>query len=67
MISVFRIQADFIVFCVIMLFTFIRRRFWCRYLCPLGGMLAVFARFSPLKRVVIHAGKAAAPVSACAG
>ncbi len=24
-------------------------RFWCRYLCPLGGLLALFARFSAVK------------------
>jgi polyferredoxin len=28
----------------------VERRFWCRNLCPLGAMLGLFARFSPLKR-----------------
>ena len=28
------------------------RRFWCRALCPLGALLALAARLSPLKRVV---------------
>jgi polyferredoxin len=28
------------------------RRFWCRALCPLGAMLALAARVSPLKRLV---------------
>jgi ferredoxin len=28
------------------------RRFWCRALCPLGAMLALVTRFSPLKRAV---------------
>ena len=27
-------------------------RFWCRALCPLGALLALAARFSPIKRVV---------------
>ncbi len=27
------------------------RRFWCRYLCPLGSMVGVLAWFSPLRRV----------------
>lgn len=26
------------------------KRFWCRNLCPLGAMLAVFSRFSPFRR-----------------
>jgi len=28
----------------------IRPRFWCRYLCPLGAVLSIFATFSFLKR-----------------
>lgn len=28
----------------------IRPRFWCRYLCPLGAVLSIFATFSLLKR-----------------
>jgi polyferredoxin len=27
-------------------------RFWCRYLCPLGGMLGLVSRFAFLRRVV---------------
>jgi len=30
----------------------VERRFWCRYLCPLGAMLGVLSRFSLLKRSV---------------
>jgi ferredoxin len=30
----------------------IERGFWCRYLCPLGGMLGVFASISPKKQRV---------------
>jgi len=39
-----------IIFGLILLMTFFVRRLWCRYLCPLGGMLAVVAKFSFLKR-----------------
>ena len=30
--------------------SFITRRFWCRYLCPLGAFLALASRFSLLRR-----------------
>ncbi len=36
----------------------VARRFWCRYLCPLGGMLGLTARWSLLRRL---------PVRNCAG
>ncbi len=39
-----------IIFTAILLLPFVVRRFWCRYLCPLGGMLALVAKFSFLKR-----------------
>jgi len=31
----------------------VMRRFWCRSLCPLGGLYALIARFSRLRRVVV--------------
>lgn len=40
----------FIMFAGIIALAAVRRRFWCRYLCPLGAMLAVPARFSLLRR-----------------
>ena len=33
------------------------RRFWCRNLCPLGGMLALISRISVFKRVPVKACK----------
>lgn len=30
----------------------IRPRFWCRYLCPLGGLLGLVSRFALLQRMV---------------
>ncbi len=30
----------------------VRPRFWCRYLCPLGGMLGLVSRFAWLRRTV---------------
>ena len=39
------------IFVVILAAAVMVRRFWCRYLCPLGGMLALVAAHSLLKRV----------------
>ncbi|HOO71857.1 MAG TPA: 4Fe-4S binding protein [Spirochaetota bacterium] len=39
-----------LLFSVIVLLLLFKRRFWCRYLCPLGAMLAVPARLSPFLR-----------------
>jgi len=30
----------------------VERRFWCRYLCPLGGLIGLLSRFAWLKRTV---------------
>lgn len=35
----------------VLLLNAVRRRFWCRYLCPLGGLLALVSRVSWLRRV----------------
>jgi len=35
---------------VILLLNLSERRFWCRYLCPLGAMLGFLGRWSPFKR-----------------
>ncbi|HOT43818.1 MAG TPA: 4Fe-4S binding protein [Spirochaetota bacterium] len=41
-----------IILLVILFLSLIKRRFWCRHLCPLGAALALPARFSPLRRDV---------------
>jgi len=43
-------SAIFLVFTVALLLNLVRNRFWCRYLCPLGGLLGLFA-FRPLLRL----------------
>ncbi|UCD75588.1 MAG: 4Fe-4S binding protein [Phycisphaerales bacterium] len=42
----------------ILLLERVQRRFWCRYLCPLGAMLGFIARLTPFGR---------RPAKACAG
>jgi polyferredoxin len=48
------LQSAFIglLFLVIMSLNLYERRFWCRYLCPLGAMLGLLSRYSLLKRSV---------------
>jgi len=40
----------FTFFIIPLLLVFIKKRFWCRYICPLGTCLAVVAKFSIIKR-----------------
>jgi len=40
----------FLIFAAILALAVYKRRFWCRYLCPLGAVLAVAARHSPFER-----------------
>ena len=40
-----------LVFIIILILSLFKRRFWCRYLCPLGAMLSIPARFSPFRRI----------------
>jgi polyferredoxin len=44
------VQGGFIgiLFITILLLNFVRRRFWCRFLCPLGALLGILSRFSLL-------------------
>lgn len=40
--------------------------FWCRYLCPLGGALALLARIAPMRRIVrAHCNECAICVDSC--
>ncbi len=41
-----------ILFLLVLGLNLIEKRFWCRYLCPLGAMLGLLSRFSLLKRSV---------------
>jgi len=45
----------FLFFAVIVGLNWITERFWCRYLCPLGGMLGLFSRSSIYRREVSEA------------
>jgi MauM/NapG family ferredoxin protein len=45
----FIILAAFVALCAL---TFIKKRFWCRTLCPLGALYALVARYALLRRVV---------------
>ncbi len=47
--------TNFAILAFVFLLEFSRRRFWCRELCPLGGMLALIGRIAPLR---MHPGKA---------
>jgi len=42
----------FAFFLTVLILTFFITRFWCRVLCPLGGIYSLIARFSLLRRVV---------------
>ena len=41
-----------ILFLTILGLNLVERRFWCKYLCPLGALLGLLSRFSLLKRSV---------------
>ena len=37
---------------VLLALNLVERRFWCRYLCPLGALLAILSRYALLKRSI---------------
>lgn len=39
---------------VVFALEFIQRRFWCRYVCPLGGLLALLSRRSLVRRLPVQ-------------
>jgi polyferredoxin len=41
-----------ILFAFIILLNLVAERFWCRYLCPLGGLLGFVSRFAWIRRTV---------------
>ena len=50
---VFSLNIITILLAILLLFlNFLSHRFWCRNLCPLGGLLAFLSRFSVIKRQV---------------
>jgi ferredoxin-type protein NapF len=42
----------FVFFIIILVLGIIRKRFWCRYLCPLGALFSIFSRLRIFKRIV---------------
>jgi ferredoxin-type protein NapF len=42
----------FLFFILILALGVVRKRFWCRYLCPLGTLLSIFSRVRILRRFV---------------
>ncbi|MFC1667933.1 4Fe-4S binding protein [Chlamydiota bacterium] len=49
-------------FCFIVSSCFVRKRFWCKYVCPLGALLGIISRFSPKKLII---GEACIHCNAC--
>jgi polyferredoxin len=45
-----------ILFGVVILLNFARGRFWCRYICPLGGLLGIVGK-NPVVRIKVDADK----------
>ncbi len=50
----FFLQSAFLglLFLIILGLNLLEKRFWCKYLCPLGALLGVFSRFAFLQRSV---------------
>ena len=50
----FYLQSAFVgfLFLLILGLNLVERRFWCKYLCPLGGLLGILSRYAFLRRSV---------------
>ncbi len=50
----FYLQSAFVgfLFLLILGMNLVERRFWCKYLCPLGGLLGILSRYAFLRRSV---------------
>lgn len=46
---------SFFILCAVFLLEFPGRRFWCRNLCPLGGLLALISKVSIFRRIPLKA------------
>ncbi len=44
--------VTFLIFVGILMLVYFSRRFWCRYLCPLGALLGMFSLVAPVRRKV---------------
>lgn len=53
-----------VLFLTVLGLNLVEKRFWCRYLCPLGALLGLLSRFSLLKRSV---SEGCTECGACAG
>jgi polyferredoxin len=53
-----------VLFLTVLGLNLVEKRFWCRYLCPLGALLGLLSRFSILKRSV---SEGCTECGACAG
>ncbi len=52
--SVFHLAAVTLgIVVLVILLEFVARRFWCRYLCPLGGLLGLAGRWSLVRRLPV--------------
>ncbi len=57
-----------LLFFVILGLNLVEKRFWCKYLCPLGAFLGILSRYSFLKRTVSEGcNECGACASACQG
>ena len=43
---------SFLILLLVFGLSLLRRRFWCRYLCPLGALLGLLAKIAPMRRSV---------------